>query len=874
VEEALRLSIDSRPAEEGARRYARSLDEVRAKAGKAAQANDDLEARFRGLARSSSGARDAIRALGIALGTAYLVREIGRANEALDRFNDSVRRLGAASQTSGVSVGQFQRIATNAQRQFLLTGTEANNYAEAVGRLVERTDDLGRSQQALSAVMLISSRQGLAASDAIRLMEAALRGSDEATEALFAGAQPSEIFERYAASANKAAKDLTTAERAQAIFNVAIERAERLGGTYAGALTEIERAQRDANRELEAARVEFATAFAPSRVDLINAQADALSELARIARENGDAIRAMGDAFVYAVEKAGRLIQAIEWLDDREIHVQTVAGVPMARVIYSPEAGDVMDSGRNRPAGFARGAPDGGASPYRPGDLLGPQLRAMLEGRTPLTEEAQREAEKAAKDLARALKDVERGLIGLDPWDNRKILGTLPTERAPRYQGSDLLLQGARRERDRLRGFTGPLHLTKAKDEQDLARAFAEGARGLVDLADAAGALGDTSRRALSGLSGLIGGISGLKGQSGIGLAGGVLGLFGAGAQLISGLLGGNQGPSERERILEQNTDALSRLTLTMEGFRNTFDRQAAALTAARQIAGSEDARLGIAFGDKKRDREIVESFLAPLGLTFEQFSEIARQAGIELELASGNLNPDAFEQFAKALELARLNVQEFGATLEGQRKLADAYNEIFDITDPAKLLESQVGLLAKQAPGLFGGFGNLDFASAGDRALLEAALRDMVTRAMSGALTADDLGGFTSVDEFLQSILGIDRALDGFAEATNAATSAMLNVPRALPLELIRQGVYAGIAGRSGLGPGGPTDTGGNLPPGYGPVASRGAAWNIQGGVTVQVVSDGSETPEQLVRKIETGVQQRAASGQYTYLPNTRTDR
>jgi tape measure domain-containing protein len=499
---------------------------------------------------------------------------------------------------------------------------------------------------------------------------------------------------------------------------------------------------------------------------------------------------------------------------------------------------------------------------------------ALDDGREKLTD-----FQRAIKALNEDLFMMNTGLYELQQITKGLRLPDVETRPAsartrPGEPASGILQDRARRERDRLRGFTGPLHLSEAKEEQDMARAFAEGARGLVDLADAAGALGDTSRRALSGLSGLIGGISGLKGQSGIGLAGGVLGLFGAGAQLISGLLGGNQGPSERERILEQNTDALSRLTLTMEGFRNTFDRQAAALTAARQIAGSEEARLGIAFGDKKRDREIVESFLAPLGLTFEQFSEIARQAGIELELASGNLNPDAFEQFAKALELARLNVQEFGATLEGQRKLADAYNEIFDVTDPAKLLESQVGLLAKQAPGLFGGFGNLDFASAGDRALLEAALRDMVTRAMSGALTANELGGFTSVDEFLQSILGIDRALDGFAEATNAATSAMLNVPRALPLELIRQGVYAGIAGRSGLGPGGPTDTGGNLPPGYGPVASRGAAWNIQGGVTVQVVSDGSETPEQLVRKIEQGVQQRAASGQYTYLPNTRTDR
>lgn len=55
AEEILQLGLDARPAEEGARRYVRSLDEVRAASGRTAESSDDLEAKFRGLAAGAVG---------------------------------------------------------------------------------------------------------------------------------------------------------------------------------------------------------------------------------------------------------------------------------------------------------------------------------------------------------------------------------------------------------------------------------------------------------------------------------------------------------------------------------------------------------------------------------------------------------------------------------------------------------------------------------------------------------------------------------------------------------------------------------------------------------------------------------------------------
>lgn len=407
--------------------------------------------------------------------------------------------------------------------------------------------------------------------------------------------------------------------------------------------------------------------------------------------------------------------------------------------------------------------------------------------------------------------------------------------------------------------------LNPRTDFRKVAEGFADGARGLVDLADAAGLLGDTSRRALSGLSGLIGSLSSLKGQSGLGLVGGILGVAGAGASLLAGLFS-KEDPARDAmvRALEANREELDRLRRTMQGIRPTFDTMGNVVETLSLLENYEGD------GGRGGARTLTQA-MALAGLTRDQLAVTASAFNIDVFDENGDIIIDAFRQLAEAVEMARLNVVEFGKTLDGQRKLTDAFNEVFDVTDPAALLQSQVELLAKQSPGLFGGMAGLDFSSAGDRALLEAALRDLVTRAMSGGLSADELGGFTSVEEFLESILGIDRALDGFAEATNAATSAMLNVPRALPLELIRQGVYAGIAG--GMGPGGATDLGGNLPPNYGPMASRSSAGvHFTGGLTI--VNEAGDSPEALVKKIETGVQQRAASGQYTYLPNTRTDR
>lgn len=277
------------------------------------------------------------------------------------------------------------------------------------------------------------------------------------------------------------------------------------------------------------------------------------------------------------------------------------------------------------------------------------------------------------------------------------------------------------------------------------------------------------------------GGVTGVPGITEI--AGAVLPLVGAissFAGIAASVFGGH---SEWVETIERNKAALEDLTLEMRGFRLSFGVQAniqegiAALLRQRDfLENSAGGFLGKPTPVRQKDR--AEDILEEFGLTLAELNAAANRFGIDLYDDKGRLILGAVEQLGEALKLSALSVTNFASTIEGQRKLMDARNEIFDITDPAALLQGQFDFLEKLAPELLKQFGlaNLNLTSETGRAVFEQGLRDLIDALAKGAIDPAMLAGFESVDDFIAYLLEADRALDGFADAANKASESLTN--------------------------------------------------------------------------------------------------
>lgn len=355
---------------------------------------------------------------------------------------------------------------------------------------------------------------------------------------------------------------------------------------------------------------------------------------------------------------------------------------------------------------------------------------------------------------------------------------------------------------------------------------------------------------------------------------------IGAAVGGIAGAIGGFVGSTRRlteelkkqQEVLSRNNARLSELALSLDGFAvNGTSLEAAGPFAARLAQILAPGGSGVnALGS----REITQAFtgesldpqLAALtrtyGLSFQQLGAIAKETGIELFDSAGKLVPDSLRQLAEAIGLTVQSITTFGDGLDETKRRQSAYNEIFDVADtPAQQLSDAFAILEKMSPDLLKKQGlsrdNLD--SEAGRAALLAGLQDTFRLIDSGALTADLLGSFTDKNQLLDAILATKDGLDAFGKSLHNVTT---DFPRAMDVLLYEQ--------RFGTGAGG-SNMPGVTPPTAPAASSPTAALNsmvVNGGVTI--VSEGGETGEEILQKLEAAVADRAARGGRTYLPRT----
>jgi tape measure domain-containing protein len=326
----------------------------------------------------------------------------------------------------------------------------------------------------------------------------------------------------------------------------------------------------------------------------------------------------------------------------------------------------------------------------------------------------------------------------------------------------------------------------------------------------------------------------------------GAVGVLGTALSLGSQLLGPSARQQEWEAAIDRNTDELNRTRAELAGFRLTFgaeDQVSRALSALDGVQGAIDTVFRTRGAGAAS--EILEGALLRLGISLDQLNAIAESVNVQILDEKGRLIIGALDQLEEALRLSALSVERFAATIEGQQRLLDARLEIFDVTDPLEKLQGQFALLEQGlAPELLRDFGlaNLNLDSSAARAVLEQGLRDMITALGEGAISAQMIAGFESVDEFIKHLLDTDRALDAFTQTANRAATGLVNVVEGFKLARFRfDATRAADAIAPPSGPARPPLT---------PAGGSGAAVNISGlsiPITIQTSGDGRETYRQL---------------------------
>jgi TP901 family phage tail tape measure protein len=418
------------------------------------------------------------------------------------------------------------------------------------------------------------------------------------------------------------------------------------------------------------------------------------------------------------------------------------------------------------------------------------------------------------------------------------------------------------------------------QDASDAAELFdqrleelAQRVRGLSSLGRVFGAFGNSLARVADDAANLIsgfkdlgsvgGGVTGIPSMTELLTSGPGLQVMGAIGSLASGLLGSMFGESEAERernnLMRQNNQALKDLTARAAGLMVSGNSLVAARGALGGVTASGLSSLkGLGLGAVNGSNQ--RAFLEGIGMSLAQLKLIAESAGITIVDEQGRLIGAALKQLGEAIgplidTLTKFNKNSFADLTT----LADARAQIYGTADdPMAALQAQLATFEAVAGGAAGAFG-LDDAlasSAEGRAAIQEGIKQLFEMIASNTLTPEMLGGFTSVQEMLQALLGVNTALGGLADAAGKAAGSMQNVASGFKYQLRAfQAMDARIIG--GAAPTmpppftGAAPVGGRTPTSRPRTGETGGALTLNGGLTVNVVAPAGSDPDAFARAI-----------------------
>jgi hypothetical protein len=321
---------------------------------------------------------------------------------------------------------------------------------------------------------------------------------------------------------------------------------------------------------------------------------------------------------------------------------------------------------------------------------------------------------------------------------------------------------------------TGP-----AAAAEQLSQSIFELTRGLDAVAGASrnvGLIGDEAARAIGDVLALgdaIGQV--IKSAS----TGNILGLVGAGINVLGGLFGG--GESEHDRIVRENTEAIKRNTAARsEAFTGLGGAEDLARSIGQVVAENQAAVRLATSGSPFRPQanETLTREFAELGITLEDLQRVAEMHGLDVLDSKGRIVGEALTQLEAAII----------ADIQAQLKWADTLDEQTQRLD----LRAQLEGVGQDAAGAFAR--QLEAAGALGATVIDDAFRgidlgdpEAVRRALLGLLDAfETVGGIDARtlgklgrEDFLRLLEEGAGFLDSFNQGLTDATNELSIVPR-----------------------------------------------------------------------------------------------
>ena len=319
-----------------------------------------------------------------------------------------------------------------------------------------------------------------------------------------------------------------------------------------------------------------------------------------------------------------------------------------------------------------------------------------------------------------------------------------------------------------------------------------------------ADALGQAAQIKFGGKGGLFSSFSNLlKGIPVIGEA--IASAVQFGRDLANAITGAAE-KSANNDILKENNAQLERLRQDLAGFNNSIGQ----LTGASRVIQESailNARLGTSGATRGfRDVEPLDRELRAAGSSLAELKRRAESFGITITDAAGRISAQGLADLNEALKLAAKAAANFENDVSSLREIQNARRDIFDITDPAAVFNDAVDQIRQFAPELFKKFlAGIDASTPAARQAAEQSIRalfDFITK--QGIDLTPFLQGFDSVEDFLNTVLDADHALDNFADTAKDATNEMVNVVKGFKdfnLERARFAATANVATTSATG-------------------------------------------------------------------------
>lgn len=306
---------------------------------------------------------------------------------------------------------------------------------------------------------------------------------------------------------------------------------------------------------------------------------------------------------------------------------------------------------------------------------------------------------------------------------------------------------------------------------------------GLQGVSQRAGALAGIGQEAEQSIEQVLGLVDALAKVTASATTGNVFGAIFAGLGTLGAAFGGqDQEAEELKRLSAENTSALHDATAAYRaastGLFQGLGGLADALSVVEQVlatpAGGFAADLPRSGFLTAEGTSALNAALAEVGISLEDFNQIAKDNGIKLLDEEGHLVGGALDDLREKLTEAAQNAEGFARTLADQTLQATLESRLTGTPqDPSEIFREQLQGLRGAGAGAIADL----FTDPTNVAAVRQQALNLLHQFEAGVLPIGELGALTA-DEFKQFLSQSADYLDSFNTSVSDATKSLSNVP------------------------------------------------------------------------------------------------